>query len=301
MKKEFCYFLLCLVFALFGCNTKETVNEYNLVPLPNQIVPQEGRFALNDKIKVITASASSEVKTIANDFIVRLQQTAGITLEQAEDTTTSSAIIFITEQGLPKEGYKLSVTPESIIITASEPNGFFYAVQTIYQLLPPEVYGKETAKRANWSVPAVEIEDAPRFAYRGIMLDVCRHFLSPDYIYKFIDMLAMHKMNTFHWHLTDDQGWRIEIKKYPKLIEIGSKRKETLVGHYSTNYPPVYDGTEYSGYYTQEQVKDIVAYASSKYITVIPEIELPGHAIAAIASYPELSCTPDKQYEVVGT
>ena len=156
-------------------------------------------------------------------------------------------------------------------------------------------------KNAEWSVPAVEIEDAPRFAYRGLMLDVCRHFSPVEYIYKFIDMLAMHKMNTFHWHLTDDQGWRIEIKKYPKLTEIGSKRKETLVDYYYVNYPQVFDGKEHGGYYTQEQIKAIVDYAASKFITVIPEIEMPGHAIAAIASYPELSCTPDSTCDVTGT
>ncbi|KAA6318941.1 Beta-hexosaminidase, partial [termite gut metagenome] len=181
------------------------------------------------------------------------------------------------------------------------PNGFFYAVQTIYQLLPAEVYGKETAKHADWFVPAVEIEDAPRFAYRGLMLDVARYFSSTDYVYKFIDILAMHKMNTFHWHLTEDQGWRIEIKKYPKLTEIGSKRKETMVGYYYTYYPHVFDGKEHGGYYTQEQIKDIVAYATSKYITIIPEIELPGHASAAIAAYPQLSCTPNATHEVVQT
>jgi hexosaminidase len=274
-----------------------TENKYNLVPQPNRMVPQKGRFVLNDKVKIVTPSGSPEVEAIANEFITRLLLTSGLTLKQIENAS-SSAIKFVIAEGFPKEGYKLSVTSGGITITASEPNGFFYAVQTIYQLLPVEIYGKETAKYADWSIPAVEIEDAPRFAYRGLMLDVCRHFSSTDYIYKFIDMLAMHKMNTFHWHLTDDQGWRIEIKKYPKLTEIGSKRKETLVDYYYTNYPPIFDGEEHGGYYTQEQIKDIVAYAASKYITVIPEIELPGHASAAIVAYPELSCMPDAKHEV---
>ena len=187
---------------------------------------------------------------------------------------------------------------QQIKITASTPNGFYYGLQTLYQLLPVAIYSKERARNAEWSVPCVEIEDTPTFRYRGAMLDVCRHFASIDYIKKFIDVLAVHKMNTFHWHLTDDQGWRIEIKKYPKLTEIGSQRSETMVDYFYTHYPFKYDGKPHGGYYTQEEIKEVVAYAQSKYITVIPEIELPGHALAAIASYPELSCTPDSTYEV---
>ena len=303
MKKGFSLFLLSLLFITPGCkDSKEIVNEYNVVPLPNQMVPQQGRFDLNKKVKVITTGCSPEVQSIADSLINRLAMTAGISLERTDKEHTGiPAITFNTQEGLPQEGYKLSVTPANITITASQPNGFFYALQTLYQLLPPEVYGKVRNKRANWSVPAVEIEDAPRFSYRGMMLDPCRNFASIDYVYKFIDMLAMHKMNIFHWHLTDDQGWRIEIKKFPKLMEIGSKRKETLVDYYYTNYPQIFDGKEVGGYYTQEQIKEVVAYAASKYITVIPEIEMPGHAIAAIASYPELSCTPDTTYDVTGT
>jgi len=141
----------------------------------------------------------------------------------------------------------------------------------------------------------------PRFAHRGLMLDVCRHYVPIDYIYKFIDLLAMNKMNVFHWHLTDDQGWRIEIKKYPKLTEIGSKREKTLVDYYYVNYPQVFDGEEHEGYYTQEQIKDVVAYAASKYINVVPEIEMPGHALAALASYPELSFDSTQTYKVSPT
>lgn len=304
MKKEISLLLLSLLFISPGCKqAKDIVNEYNVVPLPNQMVPQQGRFELNKKVKVITAACLPEVKAVADSLIQQLSLTAGITLQQTDkEQADTPAIAFITRKGMPKEGYQLSVTPTRITITASQPNGFFYGVQTLYQLLPPAVYGKVKEKKAEWSVPAVEIEDAPRFAYRGLMLDVCRHFSELDYIYKFIDMLAAHKMNTFHWHLTDDQGWRIEIKKYPKLTEIGSKRKETLVDYYYTNFPQVFDGKVYGNYfYTQEQVKAVVAYAASKYITVIPEIEMPGHAIAAIASYPELSCTPDTTYDVTGT
>ncbi len=300
MKKGINLLLLALLFISPGCQQpKEVVNEYNIVPLPNQLTPQEGRFELSKKVKVVTTGCTPEVKAIADSLIQRLSLTSGITLQMAEQAN-GPAIMFVTQEGLPKEGYKLSVTPQQITITASQPNGFFYGVQTIYQLLPPAVYGEKKVKKAEWSVPAVEIEDAPRFSYRGLHLDVCRHFPSLDYVYRYIDMLAMHKMNTFHWHLTDDQGWSLEIKKYPKLTEIGSKRKETLVDYYFVNYPQLFDGKECGGFYTQEEAKAVVAYAASKYITVIPEIEMPGHALAALAAYPELSCFPDSTYEVTG-
>ena len=304
MKKGLSSLLLAsLLLTSSGCqqSPKEVVNEYNIVPMPNQMIPQEGRFQLSNKVFVVTTDCTPEVQAIADSLTARIQLISGISLQTStQENPEASNIHFVTTEGMPKEGYKLSIAPNGITLSASHPNGFFYGVQTMYQLLPPAIYGKETVKNANWSLPAVEIEDAPRFPYRGLMLDVCRHFSTTDYIYKFIDMLAMHKMNTFHWHLTDDQGWRIEIKKYPKLQEIGSKRKETLIDYYYVNWPQIFDGKEHGGYYTQEEIKDIVAYAASKYITVIPEIEMPGHALAALASYPELSCNPDKTHYVAG-
>ena len=228
--------------------------------MPNQMTPQEGRFQLSNKVSIATAGCIPEVQAIADSLIARIRLTSGISLQSnPQENPKQPDIRFVTEDGMPKEGYKLSITPNEITLSASHPNGFFYGVQTIYQLLPPAVYGETIVKRANWSLPAVEIEDSPRFPYRGLMLDVCRHFSTTDYIYKFIDMLAMHKMNTFHFHLTDDQGWRIEIKKYPKLQEVGSKRKETLIDYYYVNWPQIFDGKEHGGYYTQEEIKNIVA------------------------------------------
>ncbi len=305
MMKKINFLLLASTFMLFSGfqkADKSKENTYPLVPLPNELIPQEGRFKLTDKVVILTENCTEEVKSVANDFVSHLKQISNIPLQAIQDNKIKRpAIRFVQQQGFPKEGYQLTVSPDGIILTASEANGFFYGVQTIYQLLPSQIYGKKPMPTADWSVPAVTIKDAPHFKYRGLMLDVCRHFSSIDYIYKFIDMLAAHKMNTFHWHLTDDQGWRIEIKKYPKLTEIGSKRKETLVDYYYVNWPQVFDGKEHGGYYTQEQIKSVVAYATSKYITVIPEIEMPGHALAAIASYPELSCTPDTTYDVACT
>ena len=277
---------------------KEVINEYNVVPLPVTMNEQPGRFYLNSDVPVVV-NASQEVKNIASSLSTTVLDVAGIKLKPGGELHENvPTIVFDSIPGMEKEAYKLSVTPQQIKITASTPNGFYYGLQTLYQLLPVAIYSKERARNAEWSVPCVEIEDTPTFRYRGAMLDVCRHFASIDYIKKFIDVLAVHKMNTFHWHLTDDQGWRIEIKKYPKLTEIGSQRSETMVDYFYTHYPFKYDGKPHGGYYTQEEIKEVVAYAQSKYITVIPEIELPGHALAAIASYPELSCTPDSTYEV---
>lgn len=299
MKKSISLLLLSLLFTTPSCEqAKEAANEYNIVPKPNQIVPQKGRFELSKKVKVIIPADAPAVKAIADSMIVHIQTASGIALNTAEQADGKPSIIFVQQEGIPQEGYKLSVTPSDITITASQPNGFFYGVQTLYQLLPPAVYGKQVDKKVNWSVPAVEIEDAPRFAYRSLMLDACRHFAPLDYVYKFIDLLALNKMNTFHWHLTDDQGWRIEIKKYPKLTEIGSKRDRTMADYYYVNYPHVFEYKEIGGYYTQEQIKEVVAYAASKYINVIPEIEMPGHALAALAAYPELSCDSTQKYEV---
>lgn len=277
---------------------KEMINEYNVVPLPVTMNEQQGRFYLNSDVPIVV-NTSKEVKDIASGLSTTVFDISGIKLKLSDELHKNvPTILFDSIPGMEKEAYKLSVTPKLITVTASSPNGFYYGLQTLYQLMPIDVYGKERARNAEWSVPCVEIEDAPAFKYRGAMLDPCRHFASVDYVKKFIDVLAAHKMNTFHWHLTDDQGWRIEIKKYPKLTEIGSQRSETMVDYFYTHYPFKYDGKPHGGFYTQKEIKNVVAYAQSKYITVIPEIELPGHALAAIASYPELSCTPDSTYEV---
>ena len=273
MKKSISLLLLSLLMITPSCQkTKEAANEYNIVPKPNQILPQEGRFELNNKVCLVVPSDAPEVKSIADSLAEQLKLTAGISLKEAESADGKTAISFVVQEGMPKEGYKLSVTPSLITLTASQPNGFFYGVQTLYQLLPPAVYGNQLDKKANWSVPAVEIEDSPRFVHRGLMLDVCRHYVPIDYIYKFIDLLAMNKMNVFHWHLTDDQGWRIEIKKYPELAEIGGQLPN--------------NGRK-GGYYTQEEFKDLVNYAKERFITIIPEVDIPGHTAAVFAAYPD--------------
>ena len=196
--------------------------------------------------------------------------------------------------GLPEECYELRVEPERIVIDYGTPSGAFYAIQSLLQLFPQEIFETKPVKGVKWTVPCVSIEDRPRFQYRGMHLDCCLHFFTMDFLKKYIDIMALHKVNRFHWHLTEDQGWRLEIKKYPLLTEKGQWRKETVVG---SLYSGIYDGKPHGGYYTQEEVKELVQYAAERYVTIVPEIEMPGHALAAIACYPELSCGLEDHYE----
>lgn len=206
---------------------------------------------------------------------------------------------YFQDDAVAAEGYILDITPKSIKVTASTDAGRFYAMQTIKQLLPAEVYGPEGFAGKEWSLPCCRIVDEPKFAWRGMQLDCGRYFYSKEEVMKFIDMMAMHKQNIFHWHLTEDQGWRIEIKKYPKLTEVGAWRKETTGYLDSDGKEKEGDNTPHGGFYTQEDIREIVAYAAERHVTVVPEIELPGHSSAAIAAYPWLSCTPDEPKEVV--
>ena len=193
---------------------------------------------------------------------------------------------------LGREGYRLEISPDRITILAHAPAGLFYACQTLRQLLPPAIFREAPSAGATWSVPCARIEDTPRFAWRGAMLDCSRHFMPRSFVKKYIDLLALHKMNVFHWHLTDDQGWRIEIKKYPRLTQVGAWREETLVGHLRTTRSEFhFDGERHGGFYTQEDIREVVEYARQRFVTVVPEIEMPGHCQAALAAYPELGNT----------
>ncbi len=277
-------------------------NTYNLIPFPAQFNGGEGTFVLNAQTKIIVTPKDAPLKVVAQSLATTLKTASKLPLAiVATAAPTAKNVIYIRLNkalGLGIEGYKLSVSTDRITLEAATPQGAFYGVQTILQLLPTAVFSPVPVENVAWSMPVCQIQDKPRFIHRGLMLDVSRHFMPVSFIKKYIDLLALHKMNIFHWHLTDDQGWRIEIKKYPKLTQIGSKRKETLVGQYSENYPQKFDGKEISGFYTQAEIKEVVKYAQSKYVTIIPEIELPGHSLAALAAYPELGCEPSKKYEV---
>jgi hexosaminidase len=185
------------------------------------------------------------------------------------------------------ESYYLQVTPEGIVVRAARPAGIFYALQTLRQLFPAEIERSQKIQECEWTVPAVLIEDAPRFQWRGMMLDTARHIYPVEFIKRFIDLLALHKLNVFHWHLTDDQGWRVEIKKYPKLTRVGAYRTASPL----PSEPEELDGKPYGGFYSQEQIKDVVSYAARRFVAVVPEIDMPGHSMAALAGYPELGCS----------
>jgi len=274
--------------------------EYNIIPYPKQLISKSGSFTFNKLTTVSCDLKKPETLKLVQQFTAQIKLVTGLKLgiRDISSVDTVNSVQFESKHFDNPEGYCLSVSTKTIRIQANTPNGFFYGLQTLYQLLPTEIYGKILVERKSWSVPAVLISDAPRFGYRGLHLDVCRHFFPLEFIKKYIDAMAIHKLNTFHWHLTDDQGWRIKIKKYPRLTEAGSRRDETLVGYYFERFPQQYDGKPYGGFYTQQEAREIVAYAKERFITVIPEIEIPGHAQAAIASYPYLSCTPDSTFKV---
>ncbi len=271
-------------------------NVYNVIPFPAQFSGYNGQFVIDKTCKVI---ASKDALPAAQLLVSQVNNTAGFGLTISASAKGKS-IVFLANKTKKcgPEGYILKVSPDKIIVEAETPKGYFYGVQTLLQLLPTQVFGSSKTENITWAVPACNILDRPRFGYRGLMLDVARHFMPVAFVKQQIDLMAQLKMNTFHWHLTDDQGWRIEIKKYPKLTQISSKRKETLRGHYAQNYPQQFDGQEYGGFYTQDEIREVVKYAQSKFVTIVPEIELPGHALAALAAYPELSCDVSKKYEV---
>jgi hexosaminidase len=238
----------------------------------------------------------SELHALAAFAADLLQESIGAGLQVASDPAGAAPggaiALLLSPEVEATEGYRLRVTSGSIVIDASTHAGLFYGLQTLRQLLPDD---GASATAGTWEVPVVTIEDEPRFSYRGMHLDVGRHFFPVSFIKRYIDLLAMYKMNTFHWHLTEDQGWRIEIKKYPRLTEVGSRRAETIL---EKNFDPyIGDGIPYGGYYTQDEIREVLAYARTRYVTVIPEIELPGHSTAALAAYPELACT-DGPFEV---
>jgi hexosaminidase len=288
---------LFLIAALFSAGCKSgpasgKENVYAIIPAPVSIREMTGNFAFTKKSKIVLQSLNVENKLAADFLAVLIKNPTGIVLPvvQGNKASSGSVLMSIDTSVINNEGYTLTVTPQRITIKARSAVGLFYAVQTMRQLLPAEVEKDSVVNGLTLRVPCCEIADEPRFGYRGMHLDVGRHMFPVEYIKRYIDMIALHKMNTFHWHLTEDQGWRIEIKKYPRLTEVGGFRKETVVGH-AGKRPAVYDGKPYGGFYTQEDVKGIVEYARSKFVTIIPEIEMPGHSLAALAAYPELSCT----------
>ena len=295
--------VLALFAVLCGCcscgRVIPTDGEVAVVPLPEHIVEGQGTFRLTSDAEVVLLFDDERLSgvTAALNKVLMPLFGRGPRVRHA-DKAADHAVNVTRDETMPAEAYRLFVTPCRIDIVAGGAQGAFYAVQTLRQLLPAAAYEADDVRAVE--LPVVTIEDKPCLGYRGMMLDVGRHFFTVDEVKEALDIMALHKLNVFHWHLTDDQGWRIEIRKYPKLTEIGSVRSRTLIGRdpggtYDENCK--FDETPYGGYYTQDEIRDVVNYAAERFITVIPEIEFPGHAVGALASYPWLGCTGE-QYEV---
>jgi len=274
------------------CARQETA--LTVTPYPNDAEIHCGQFTASGADFHIDPALDDEAKYLIGDFAGHL---SAISCKDSRISgkTGGNGFEFIKDGTLGDEEYAIDITKKKVTVKASGTSGFRYAVQTMKQMLPVEIFGHTPAPDADWTMVCATIKDAPRFGYRGMHLDVSRHFFDVAEVKRYIDIMEVHKMNTLHWHLTDDQGWRIEIKKYPRLTEVGSIRKGTVV---KKNWGQ-YDGIPYGGYYTQEEIKDVIRYAESKGITIIPEIDLPGHMLAALTAYPELGCTGGP-YEVWG-
>ena len=277
------YFKIALLLIIISaCSHPQIKTNINLIPKPDKIERGDSYFVVNDGFK-ITTNSETELKKSISYFTELCANSFGIKMNN--ENKQSLNLVLDSSFNQNKEAYSLKINSKDIEIKASDDKGIFYGLQTLYQLM------LENNTEEGVFLPELKIADSPRFSYRGMHLDVGRHLFPVEFIKKYIDLLAFYKFNTFHWHLTEDQGWRIEIKKYPKLTEVGAWRNETLIGH-GGKKPYKYDGKKYGGFYTQEEIKQIVKYAAERKITIIPEIEMPGHSMAALAAYPQLACKP---------
>ena len=276
----------------------EAENMLPLIPYPANLTRNEGTFNLKQLTAITTPAGDEAVARYAQEFATQLEKTSGIKVS-VNPTTAATSLVMTKDATLAHEAYKLTVNEAGINIAAADSTGFFYAIQTLKQLMPHAIYNRSGASTAiDWTVPCVEIADQPQLGHRGYMLDVARHFFSKTEVKRILDIMATYKMNRFHWHLTDDQGWRIDIPEYPKLAQVGAVRKGSFVNAGGSS--KFFDDTEYGRgmYYTLDDLREIVAYAKNLNIEIIPEIDLPGHMVAAVAAYPELSCDPTKKHEV---
>ncbi|MDR1054266.1 MAG: beta-N-acetylhexosaminidase [Prevotellaceae bacterium] len=293
MKK---YLLLFVLLIITSGMFAQTPGKYNVIPMPAKLKRASGEFVFNQRTQLIISDDTEAMRNAIAPLTDRLRIVAGFIIPVVHEpnpaTQSNTVVCKLNKKNTNNEGYELTVKKNSILVEAQTPQGIFYAMQTLRQLMPAEIDKSTLIEGIKWTVPCVEITDAPRFVYRGLHLDVSRHFFPIEFVKNYIDWLAYHKINTFHWHLTDDQGWRIEIKKYPKLTETGAWRCRTLKGAYKNNpCEREWDNTTYGGYYTQEEIKTVVEYAAKRFVTIVPEIEIPGHAVAALTAYPELSCS----------
>ncbi len=292
MKKIIQILLLFLIVVSSSCSKSKVFAESDIaiIPKPVHLKLEKGVFGFNDKTEFVISDASQ--KEAVSILLNKFKKAAGWTLQVSENAPKNNFVAFIVDESLNDEAYELIVNSDNITIKAKSYSGFLYAMETIRQLLPVDIESNTVLKNTDWIIPNLTINDEPRFKWRGLHLDVARHFFKKEYIKQTIDMLAMHKMNVFHFHLVDDQGWRIEIRKYPKLTSVGAWRLDQEDAHWDgRRVTTPEDEATYGGFYTQEDIKEIVAYAKTKGVQVVPEIEMPAHVMSAIAAYPELSCT----------
>ncbi len=289
---------------LLACETtlaQSAKNTIAIIPEPVSVKATNGQFLLPQNV-VIATTAPQELKQPIQVLQDRLSKAAGrkVTVSNASSTAAIRLELNKTaDNSIGKEGYKLSVTPKNIVIRANKPAGMFYGVQTLLQLLPKEIESATVVNNVQWTVPAVEVTDYPRFVWRGLMFDVARHFFTKKEVMQFIDDMVRYKYNMLHLHLTDDEGWRLEIKGLPKLTEVGAWNVKK-VGYFGTfSAPEPNEPRDFGGFYTQDDIKEIVAYAKERFVDILPEIDVPGHSLAAVVSYPELSCTPEAKNYVV--
>ena len=287
MRHPFILAALTLLAAI-SCG-KGTPQPFQVIPMPNEVTIGKGVFPVKGAALAVDEALDAPSRAAIEAFAQALETATGKALKEGD-----GGFRFTLNPALEPEEYSICISKKGVAVEASALNGFLYACETLKQMLPVEIYGNKKAK-ADWVLPCATIQDKPRFAYRGMHMDPSRHFWSIEETKRYIDVMATYKLNRLHWHLTDDQGWRMEIKRYPLLTEVGGWRAGTVVGKDWNRT----DGIRYGGYYTQDQLREVVAYAAAKGITVIPEIDLPGHMVAALASYPELGCTggPYKVWE----
>jgi hexosaminidase len=275
---------------LLTCSVRS--QDLPITPYPEKVVMGTGSFTISPKTALVLPNGSIAWRQAVGPLTDKLKLVAGFGLPLASAAPASNGILLKISDAMPAGGaYHLNVSSGRITIEAKDPMGAFYAIQTLLQMMPAAIEGDKPMKGVEWKVPAVDISDAPGLPYRGLMIDVSRHFLPVSFLEKMVDLMAMQKMNNLHLHLTDDQGWRLEVKKYPLLTQIGAVRNGTLIGKDARNGS---DNTPHRGYYTQEEMRGLVAYAAKRFVHIIPEIELPGHSTAAIAAYPALSCFPNE-------
>ncbi|NQU52646.1 MAG: beta-N-acetylhexosaminidase, partial [Bacteroidetes bacterium] len=287
--------LFALVIVIGACNTisekHANSEEISIIPQPETIKLNPGNFTIKNNTALYCSN--KELLQVADYMNSKLSGALGFNLKNivGEGNGINLTILNEKDANLGDEGYKLEVTPNNISITANQANGIFYGVQTLMQMLPPQIKSNSLQTDVKWNIPCAEIVDKPRFPWRGLMLDVSRHFFTKDEVKTYIDQLAEYKMNVFHWHLTDDQGWRIEIKSLPKLTKKGAWRAERVGDWWQREPQQKGESTEYGGFYTHEDIKEVVQYAKERFVEIIPEIDVPGHSLSTIVAYPEISCT----------